>query len=77
MADSDEEEEPQTRKKNTEEVEKKSKTVTKGLRKALGLKKGEDVDEFVAALKIEGVDMKVIESYLKNSKEGLKMENKK
>jgi lipoate synthase len=43
----------------------------------LGLEKGEDIDEFVSALKVEGVDMKVIEEYLKKSKEGLKMENKK
>ena len=38
----------------------KSKVVEKGLRKALGLKKGEDVNEFLGALQVEGIDMKDI-----------------
>lgn len=58
-------------------MKKKSKVVSKGLRKALGLKKGEDIEEFVSALNVEGVDMKVIEEYLKHNKDGLTMENKK
>ena len=40
----------------------------------LGLEKGEDVDEFVSALKVEGVDMKVIEEYLKKSKLSLHLQ---
>ena len=40
----------------------------------MGLKKGEDIDEFVNALQIEGIDMKAIESYLKHNKEGITMD---
>ena len=44
--------ESKAKKKTFEESNKKSKTVSKGIRKALGLKKGDDIDEFISALKI-------------------------
>ena len=53
VEDSDEEmQESKAKKKTFEESNKKSKTVSKGIRKALGLKKGDDIDEFISALKI-------------------------
>ena len=53
VEDSDEEmQESKAKKKTFEESNKKSKTVSKGIRQALGLKKGDDIDEFISALKI-------------------------
>ena len=50
--DSDEEQVGTNKVKVEEGPVKKSKLVEKGLRKALGLKKGEDVNEFLGTLQV-------------------------